>query len=116
MATATSNRERATAIAVFGGVAATLATGVACIAPMAGILLGVGGLGFLTRYAWLRVPASIATALFLITGFVLFYRHSASACKRISPRKRKLIGGLLWSGTVFALVTNLFEYVIFPQL
>ena len=40
-----------------------------CALPLAAITLGVGGLGWLTRYVYLRVPAALATAALLLLGF-----------------------------------------------
>jgi hypothetical protein len=101
-------------LASAGGLLTTLATGAACVGPLLAILLGVGGFGWLTRYAHLRVPASVATAVLLAAGFYQLYRRTPVACRRTPAQRRAR--ALLWSATAVALAINLFEYVIFPRL
>jgi hypothetical protein len=97
--------------AATGGLAATVLTGIACVGPLVAILLGVGGFGWLTRYAWLRVPASLTTAALLAAGFYWVYFRG---CPR--DAKARLARGALWTATLLAVALNVFEYVIFPRL
>jgi TusA-related sulfurtransferase len=57
-----------------GSLLATVLATIACVGPLVAILLGVGGFGWLSQYAYLRVPASVATGLMLAFGFYWTYR------------------------------------------
>jgi hypothetical protein len=101
--------------AATGGFAATVLTGIACVGPLVAILLGVGGFGWLTQYAWLRVPASLATATLLAGGFYwVYFRPGRDRCARSATAKGARV--VLWTATLLAIALNLFEYVIFPRL
>lgn len=108
----------AAAVAAAGGLIATAGTAIACVGPLVAILLGVGGMGWLAQYAYLRVPASIATATLLGAGFWLAYRRPKSAaCAKVRPSRAKRVARtLLWIAAIAAAGVNLFEYVIFPHL
>lgn len=103
--------DRVATLAAAGGFVATIATGAACVGPLIAILLGVSGFGWLVQYAYLRVPASIATALMLGFGFHWVYRPKCRKKKSSATAK-----AVLWVATVLAVSVNLFEYVIFPRL
>lgn len=107
--------DTAAIVSAAGGLLATLATGAACVGPLLAVALGVGGFGWLTRYAHLRVPATIATATMLAVGFyVVHVRSRRPACAR---RTRSRLGPLLlWIATTLAVAVNLFEYLVFPRL
>jgi hypothetical protein len=116
-ADAKGESNKAAIAAAAGGLIATIATAAACVGPLVAILLGVGGLGWLTQYAYLRVPASIATAVILAFGFYWVYRKPKDEdCARKRSSKKGMIAGLLWTATALAVAVNLFEYVIFPHL
>ena len=70
-------------LAVGGGLLATLVTGAACVGPLIAITLGIGGLGWLTRYAVYREEATVATALLLAYGFFTVYRRP-TACGSVA--------------------------------
>lgn len=108
-----ANNQTAAIAAAFGGLAATIVTGVACVGPLVAILLGIGGFGWLTQYGFLRVPATVATALFLAFGFYFVYVRN-KACAR--TRKGRLSRVILWSATALAVAVNTFEYFILPNL
>lgn len=109
--------DEAAMVAAAGGLVAAIATAGACVGPLVAILLGVGGLGWLTRYADLRVPASIATGSLLAFGFYrVHWRPGAGRCARAWSSKKKVAAGLLWTATVVAVAVNLFEYLVFPHL
>jgi hypothetical protein len=111
-----AQQNRMALAAAGGGLLATVATGLACLGPLAGILLGVGGLGFLTRFTWLRVPATLLTAALLAVGFFTLYRPLPAACAARPSGTRRLGRVLLWSATLLAISVNVFEYLIFPRL
>ena len=114
---ASSARETAGTAAAAGGLVAAIATASVCVGPLVAILLGVGGLGWLTRYADLRVPASIVTGALLAFGFYrVHWRSEAERCARKQSSKKKVATGLLWTATVVAVAVNLFEYLVFPHL
>lgn len=103
--------------AAAAGLVAAIATAAACVGPLVAILLGVGGLGWLSRYADLRVPASIATGALLASGFWLVHRRKrAEACAAGRSAKKRVTVGLLWTATVVAVTVNLFEYLVLPRL
>jgi hypothetical protein len=109
--------DEAAMAAAAGGLVAAVATAGACVGPLVAILLGVGGLGWLTRYADLRVPASIATGTLLAFGFYQVYRRPrAEGCGVKRSSKKRVAVGLLWTATVVAVAVNLFEYLVFPHL
>ncbi|MFW6052131.1 MAG: hypothetical protein ACODAU_13215 [Myxococcota bacterium] len=98
------------------GLSTAVATGIACVGPFVAILLGVGGFGWLTRYAHLRVPATLLTAAILGFGFYRVYGKRSGACAANAPTRRRLARVLLWSATVLAVGINVFEYVVLPRL
>jgi hypothetical protein len=105
--------DRVGIVAGLGGLFATVLTGLACVGPLVAILLGIGGFGWLTRYAYLQVPASIGTGLLLAGGFGFVYGRP-TACKH-KGRQRASVW-LLWIATVLAVAVNVFEYLIFPHV
>jgi predicted lipid-binding transport protein (Tim44 family) len=96
-------------------VLASAGVGLACVGPLLGIVLGIGGLGFLSRYHWLQLPATIATAVLLATGFFLTYRRRGARCDH-KARSARIERWLLWSATLLAIALQIFEHVIFPRL
>jgi uncharacterized membrane protein len=114
--TENDTRERSVrlgALAARGGLLISFATGLVCAAPLAAIALGVGGLGWLTQYVQLRVPALLATAALLLLGYVLVYRRGA-ACRNDSRHRHAKVW--LWVATAFAAAVNAFEFLILPTL
>jgi hypothetical protein len=99
-------------LAATTGLLATLSTAAACVGPFVAILFGVGGFGWLTRYAHLRVPATVLTALVLGIGFWGLY--GPRACPR-SPGRRAA-RALLWLASALAIAINVFEYAVMPRL
>jgi hypothetical protein len=110
-----SRNDKAGLIAAVASAAVTLLTGLACVGPFAAILLGVGGLGWLTRYVHLRVPASVLTLALLGFAFYMLRAPRKQACPA-TPRRARLARALLWVSAVLAVAINLFEYVIFQHL
>lgn len=99
------------AVAACGGFLATCVTAAVCALPLAAIGLGIGGLGWLTQYVHLRVPAALATAALLMLGFHLVYRLGADCRNDVRRRTAKTI---LWGATAFAVAINTFEFLILP--
>jgi hypothetical protein len=99
--------------AAAGGLVATIVTGLACVGPLVAILLGVSGMGWLAQYAYLRVPATIVTAVLLIGGFVFVYGGDRTCA---DTTKGKMARVILWIATALAIAVNVFEYFIFPNL
>lgn len=99
-------------LAAAAGLLTTLTTAAACVGPFVAILLGVGGFGWLTRYAHLRVPATVLTALVLGIGFWRLY--GPRTCRRSSGRRAAR--GLLWLASALAVAVNVFEYAVMPRL
>ncbi len=111
-ATQATPQERLGGAAAVAGMAAAVVTGAACIGPMLGIVLGIGGLGWLARYAHLQLPATVLTAVLLAAGFYLLYRRRDCDC---TPARRGA-RALLWTATGLAVAINAFEYLILPNL
>ena len=107
----TVDANRAGAVAALAGMAAAAVTGAACIGPMIGIAFGIGGLGWLARYAHLQLPATLLTIALLALGFRLLYRRRD--CGGTGRRRART---LLWVAVVFAVAINAFEYVVLPAL
>jgi hypothetical protein len=107
-----TTRERLGGAAAIAGIAAAVTTGAACIGPLLGIAFGLGGLGWLARYAHLQVPASLLTIVLLAAGFYLLYLRRDCACSAAGRGAR----ALLWVATAVAVAINLFEYLILPTL
>ncbi|MCB1927515.1 MAG: hypothetical protein KDH17_05705 [Rhodocyclaceae bacterium] len=97
--------------AALAGMAAAMVTGAACIGPMIGIALGLGGLGWLTRYAHLQLPASVLTVTLLALAFQQLYRRRA--CSGTATRRARRV---LWVAVAFAAAINVVEYLILPTL
>ena len=117
MGTKTGEREAFGVWAAIGSLVATLVTGAACVVPLLAIVVGIGGLGWLARYAYLRVPASIATFALLAAGFAWAYRKRArGACSPAAKRNLRIARGLLWSAALLAIAMNVLEYLVFPEL
>ena len=98
--------------AAMAGMAAAVVTGAAGIGPMLGIALGIGGLGWLVRYAHLQLPASVLTVVLLAAGFYLLYVCRDGGC----TAARRGARALLWVATAVAVAINAFEYLILPTL
>lgn len=95
------------------GLVASCVAGIACIGPLMGIALGISGLGWLTSYSYLTVPASVVSLALLSAALYMFMkRKSCCANKRRHLVKRNLL-------IVSALIVvgiNVFEFLIFPNL
>jgi hypothetical protein len=100
-------------LAAGGGFLAGCVTAAVCALPLLAIGLGIGGLGWLTQYLYLRVPASLAAAGLLMLGFHFVYRRGAG-CRH--PGRQRLAKMMLWASTVFAVGINTFEFLILPNL
>jgi hypothetical protein len=79
---------------------------------MLGIAFGIGGLGWLVRYAHLQLPASVLTVVLLAAGFYLLYVRRDCGC----TTARRSARTLLWVATAVAVAINVFEYLILPTL
>lgn len=91
----------------------SLIAGLACIGPMLGIVLGVSGLGWLSSYSYLTLPASVASIVLLVVALYMFNKRKASCASR-----RKHMFNFIFMGITTAVVIgiNVFEYLIFPNL
>ena len=117
MATKTRESEALSVWAAAGSLVATLVTGAACILPLVAILVGASGFGWLARYAYLRVPASIATFALIAAGFGWAYRkRDRTACAPAAKRNLRIARALLWCVALLAVAMNVFEYLVFPEL
>jgi hypothetical protein len=92
---------------------ASLVAGIACVGPMLGIVLGVSGLGWLTRYHYLTLPATIASLVLLAVALYMYKRRRTSCINR---RKHQLNVILLGAITAIVVGISVFEYLIFPNM
>jgi hypothetical protein len=110
-----SNVERRGSIGLAAGsLLLTSVTGLACVGPFVAILLGVGGLGHLTRYAQFRVPASVLTFALLAMAFYRVYGRTGATCTKNPPAFFARL--LLWTSAVLAVAINALEYAILERL
>ncbi|MDX1458812.1 MAG: hypothetical protein R3276_14570 [Marinobacter sp.] len=100
-------------MAGFCGLGSTLVTGLACLVPMVGIVLGVSGLGWLSQYTYLRLPATVLTVVCLFAGFTVLYRQRDRCPGSSSLRLAKTV---FWTAVALAVVVNTTEYIVLPLL
>lgn len=112
----TGRSTRLAAVAAAGGLVAAFVTASACLIPLGAILLGVSGLGFLTRFAPLREPASVVTGALLALGFHLAYRVQRPGECRRDRAVRHWGRTFIWLSAGIAAAVNLLEYLVLPTL
>lgn len=110
-----TRNERIGIVASTLGLLATFAAGIACIGPLAAILLGLGGFGWLTRYAFLRVPAALLSLLLVGVGLYCAFRLRGVECAK-PTRLTRWVRRLAWLAVVFAAVVHATEFVIVEHL
>lgn len=93
--------------------AASFVAGLACIGPLMGIALGVSGLGWLTSYSYLTVPASIVSMALLATALYLFLKRKTCCANK---RKHLMKRNLLVISALLVVGINVFEFLILPNL
>lgn len=109
-------REKALNVGFWGALGSVVASGVAmvvCIGPIVLVVLGVGGAGFLVRYAHYKPVFIVLMAVFLGLGFYLTYREKSreaarlDACVAQNLRRNKIV---LWvsSGLVILFIGALY--------
>jgi len=65
--------EKVSVITGMASLLASLVAGMACIGPLLGIMLGVSGLGWLSSYSYLTLPASMASLTLLAASALVQY-------------------------------------------
>lgn len=111
MTTYLLNNEHTGVLAGIASLIASLVAGMACIGPLAGILLGVGGLGWLSQYAWLTFPAAL-TSLLLLSIAIIIYSKRRTSC---ANRRKHIMNRILLIATAVAVIgINVFEFFILP--
>ena len=111
------NPQRATLAVLGGSLLGSIGVAIACVGPLVGIAFGIGGLGFLTRYHWLRLPATVATVVLLALGFWLAYGPGSKGCGQARfSRRQSVVRGLLWLATALAVSVQVFEHLLLPRL
>lgn len=101
---------------IYTGVASlitSLVAGGACIGPMLGIALGVGGLGWLSRYSYLTAPAAMASLLLIGVAVYLYKKRRTSCADR---RKHMLNRVFLIVTALIVLAINVTEFLILPNM
>jgi len=97
-----------------GSLLLTFFTGLACVGPFAAILLGIGGLGHLTRYAQFRIPASVLTFALLALAFYRVYGRTGASCRKDWRSSAARL--LVWVSAALAVAINALEYAILERL
>lgn len=94
-----------------GGVVAAAGSALCCAGPVVAVSFGVSGAGLSAFEPW-RPYMLGATALFLVTGFVLLDREERAACEPgkacadVTVRRRMKL--TLWAATLIAVVLATF--------
>ena len=101
---------------IYTGLAAVMASvvaGMACIGPMAGVILGLGGLGWMSQYAFLTMPAALVSLTLTVVSLYLFFsRLRCCANKRLYRLQRYVL-----LGSAFIVIgINVIEFVVIPNL
>jgi len=108
----TKNESHGVMAALASLLAATIA-GLACIGPLLGIMLGIGGMGWLSHYTYLTIPASIISLLLMVFAVFIYRKRTVSCASRRKHRFNQLLLGV----SVLAVVgINSFEFIILPNL
>ena len=113
MNTYLTNNETTGVVTGVVSLAASLIAGLACIGPLVGIALGISGLGWLSSYSYLTLPASITSIILLLAAITIFSNRKSSCANR----KKHLISRNFLIVTALVVVgINVFEYIIFPSI
>ena len=90
-----------------GGVLASAGSALCCAGPVLAVTAGVSGAG-LSVFEPFRPYFLVATAFFLVLGFVLLAREEKKACEPgepcADPAVRRRMKVMLWIATVVAVV------------
>ena len=92
---------------------ASLVAGLACIGPLLGIALGVSGLGWLSQFSYLTLPASVVSLALLTVAIVMYVKRKSSCANR---RRHYLNLFFLAITTLVVIGINVFEFIILPRL
>lgn len=95
------------------GLFASLIAGMACIGPLMGIAMGITGMGWLSGYSHLTIPASISSLV--LTGAALYLYMTRKSCCA-SKRRHYMNQAILITATLFVVGINVFEFLIFPNI
>jgi len=107
------NKEAHGVFAAMASVIAAAVAGIACIGPLVGILLGIGGMGWLSQYNYLSLPASIVSLALLVLAVFIYFKRTASC----ASRRKHRINQLLLSVSAMAVIgINGFEFIVLPNL
>lgn len=101
-----------------GSLVASLVAMTACLGPIILVVFGVGGAGFLVRYAQYKPYFILLTAIFLGLGFYITYRKKSADAAAFDPciaqslRRNKIV---LWiaSGLVILFLSALYLVPIY---
>jgi mercuric ion transport protein len=95
-----------TLLAAGGGVAAAIGSALCCAGPLVAVFLGLSGAGLAATFEPFRPYFVVATALFLVLGFVAVRREDRKACQPgllcASPTARRRMKRWLWIATGIA--------------
>ena len=106
------NRDKMSVYTSFASLVASLVAGSACIGPLLGIAMGIGGLGWLSQYYYLTVPASVVSLVLLSIALLFFFKRKTSCANR---RKHIMQVYLIGAIAIAVIGINVFEYIIFPN-
>ena len=107
------NKEKAGIITTTASLFASIVAGLACIGPMLGIAFGITGLGWLTQYSYLTLPASIVSISLLLAATYLLTKVRINCVSK----RRSRFNSVFLVVTAFVVVgINVFEYLVIPNL
>ena len=93
--------------------AASIVAATACVGPLLAIALGVTGLGWLSQFSTLTIPASVLSVVLVLAAIVV-YKNRKSSCA--SRRKHFFYRWFLVLSAATVVSVNVFEYIILPNL
>ena len=109
----TVNDEQKSVFTAAGAIAAAFVAATACVGPLLGIALGVAGLGWLSQFSYLTVPASVLSIVLVATALYLFKARRSSCVSRKRHRQNQAFLGL---AVVIVALINIVEYLVIPGL
>ncbi len=97
----------------FASLLASMVAGLACIGPLMGIALGISGLGSLTQYSNLTVPASIISLALLSVALYMFKARKVCCADK---RKHLIKRNMLALSALLVIGINVGEFLIIPYV
>lgn len=107
------NKEKLSFFTAGASMLASFVAALACAGPLVGIALGITGLGWLSQFSALTLPASVLS-VFLV--FASFYVYTTRKISCVSRSKRLFYVWFMIAAAITAISVNVFEYIVLPSL